>query len=228
MSCGTFISDGVLFAQYSDRKVINYDMNGSIVSQIDLPGNLYDISDVDDSQIAISSGGCRIFVVDIKTMVLTKTVSIATVYGLRYVGDQIIGLDGISIYHFKVCGGEFISKKETRGENFFISANSERDFRWLRDYCTICERERNYAIQQPKAVSSTRGIDIDKDDNIYVSGHNSGRLIQRSREGKLIRTILAETIGLKQPWVVRFKRNTNKFFFVTCNETGGVAFCSIV
>ncbi|CAC5402571.1 unnamed protein product [Mytilus coruscus] len=117
----------------------------------------------------------------------------------------------------------------TNGHTYFIYAQDRKNYICADGESTVSRMVNNtkvFTYTSDKRLNP-RGIDKDSDGNVYICGYFSENIHVLSNDGKLVRIIQAKSIGIENPWVIRFKKNSNQFF-VTCYKTGKVVVCEIV
>ena len=67
---------------------------------------------------------------------------------------------------------------------------------------------------------------MDCEGNIYACASESHNIHQLTSEGNTIRIISAESLGIQQPWTIKFSNNSYQFL-VACYSTGKVVLCKI-
>lgn len=120
-----------------------------------------------------------------------------------------------------------MNQRKTNGQSFFVLSIKQYDYIHADnakiDY--VVGNTTKFTYKHDKRVSP-RGIGMDFAGNIYIAGYSSKNIHQITNEGQLIRIIPAESVGLVNPWTIRFAPHSNKFI-VSCNSSGKAVLCEI-
>ena len=89
---GIFVPNFLILTDSINRQVIKYHENYVYLSSLSLPKALSDTTSIDEDSVAVaSSNSDDIYLINIKTMTLTKTIKVSTiVHGLQYVEGEFI------------------------------------------------------------------------------------------------------------------------------------------
>ncbi|VDI02836.1 tripartite motif-containing protein 56 [Mytilus galloprovincialis] len=227
---GLFMKDTYVFTHSISSKVLKYSYNGNRLTELKLPNHPYDIDLMNDTTAAVSSKSNTFYIINTNELTLCrKIVNTVQVHGFCYVNGEFILAYNNTLSWINSSTAFKNEQTRTDGDTYYIYAQNRKDYICADGSNTVSRMVNNtkvFTYISDKLVNP-RGIDIDCDGNVYICGHGSGNIHQLSNDGKLVRIIPAESIGLKHPWVIRFKKNSYQFF-VTCYATGKVAVCEFV
>ncbi|CAC5396475.1 TRIM56 [Mytilus coruscus] len=230
-----FVHDYIVTTSKSKLAVVKYSIDGKILASLPVGSFPTDVTQVNQNQVAISLYSSdymnKVLIVDSVGLKLLQTLDLKniTVYGLCFVNtDQFIIACSSTLTWINSSSGQKIKERATRGSSFFVSKSDKKDF--------ICGDGNNTVSRvvgdttkftyTSSQLSDPRGIGIDFQCNIYIAGHSSKNIHQITNDGKLIRVIPSDTLGVQSPWTICFAQSGNKFL-VTCIVSGKVILCEI-
>ncbi|VDI13874.1 Hypothetical predicted protein [Mytilus galloprovincialis] len=226
-----FVLDYVITARKHNKTVEKYSIDGNFLASLAVECDPTDVTHVNQSQVAISSVQRKVLIVDGTDLKLLQSLTLqdTPVYGLCFVdNDQFIVACSSTLTWTSSSSGQKINKMQTRGSSFFVSKSDKEGF-----ICGDGDHSVSHVVGHTRSftysssqLSSPRGIGIDFKGNIYIAGYGSKNIHQITNDGKLIRVILSEILGVKSPWTIRFHHITNQFL-VTCYASGKVLLCEI-
>jgi hypothetical protein len=224
---GIFVQNFIIITDLINRQVIKYNENYVYLSRLSLPKTLSDISSMDQDTVAVASAySDDIYLINIKTMTLTKTIKVSTpIYGLQCVDDEFVAAHSGMITWLSGTGLRLRDSKyhtdawfvRSLSKNSYICADGENAIS-----CTKDERKQ-FTYSSPKLIRP-RGIDVDIEGNIYIVGFESNNIHQITSDGKHVRTISTADFGILNPWVLRFKPNS-AVFLLTSFDSRKVLIC---
>ncbi|CAC5407037.1 unnamed protein product [Mytilus coruscus] len=226
-----FIADYLVITSYVKSNVAKYSLDGKLVDSLAVDNYPRDIAQVAQTEAVISIYGKNKFVfVDITGMTLLRTLDLPgiTVSGICcFEGNTFIVTCGSPLTWVN-SSGEIVKQKTTGGDSYYVSTSDMKDCIYGDGDNSVSRvigdtTKFTYTNEQ---LSSPRGIGIDFEGNIYVAGYRSKNIHQITNDGKLIRVIPVEPLGIKRPWVIRFALNNN-MFVVACYDSGTVVLCEI-
>ena len=226
---GIFVQNFIIFTDSINRQVIKYNENYVYLSSLSLPKSLSDIANMDQDTVAVSSVySGAIYLINIKTMTLTKTIKVSTpMHGLQCVDDEFVVAYSGTLTWLSATGLQLRDSKNHTGA-WFVRSLSKNSYICADGVnaisCTKDERKQ-FTYSSPK-LSGPMGIDVDVEGNIYIVGSASNNIHQITSEGKHIRTISTADYGILKPWIVRFKPNS-AVFLLTSFDSGKVLICKI-
>ena len=226
---GIFVPNFLLITDLMNRQVIKYNDNYVYLSSLSLPTMVSDITSMGQDIVEVASlQSDGIYLINIKTMTLTKTIKVSTdIYGLQYVEGEFITAYSSTLTWFSTEGLRLRDSKNhteawlvrSLGKNSYICADGANAVSYTKD-------ERKQFTYSSPTLTHPRGIDVDVEGNVYIIGLNSNNIHQITSEGEHIRTISTKDFGISQPWVLRFQPNS-AVFLLTSYTTGKVLICKI-
>jgi hypothetical protein len=228
---GIFVPNFLLITDLMNRQVIKCNENYvyRYVSSLSLPKEVSDITSMEQDVVAVASAHSNeIYIIDIKTMTLTKTTVLPiTIYGLEYVEGEFITAYTDTLTWLSAEGLQLRNSKNhtdahmvhSSSKNSYICADGINAISHTKD------ERKQFTYSTPTLINS-RGIDVDVDGNIYIVGYKSANIHQITSEGKHIRTISTKDFGILTPFNLRFKPNS-AVFLLTTFDTGKVLICKI-
>jgi hypothetical protein len=226
---GIFVPNFLLITDLMNRQVIKYNENYVYLSSLSLPTMVSDITSMGQDVVAVASLQFDgIYLINIKTMTLTKTITVSTdIYGLQYVEGEFITAYSSTLTWFSTEGFRLRDSKNhtdawlvrSLGKNSYICADGKHAVSYTKD-------ERKKFTYSSPTLSCPRGIDVDVEGNIYIVGLLSNNIHQITSEGEHVRTISTTDFGISKPWVLRFQPNS-AVFLLTSYTTGKVLICKI-
>ncbi|VDI55895.1 Hypothetical predicted protein [Mytilus galloprovincialis] len=227
---GLFMKDEFIFTNGQSYKVLKFSHNGDILAELKLLGQPCDIDIINGTRAAVSSSSKTFFIINTQDMTLCHTVANTyPVHGFCHVNGEFILAYRSTLTWINATTGVKTEEASTNGDSFYLYAKDRSDYTCADGLNTVSRTVNNTKVFSYTIDGQTyaQGIDVDDDGNYYICAYNSPNIHQITKDGKLVRIIPAETIGIKQPWVIRFKKNGNQFF-VTCYQTGKVVVCEII
>ncbi|CAC5407030.1 TRIM56 [Mytilus coruscus] len=217
-----FIADYLVITSLNNSNVAKYRIDGHFVDSLAVESYPRDIAQVDQTQVAIAIyNNNKILFVDIAKMRLLRTLDLSgiQVFGLCFVeGNTFITSYGSTLTWVNSLGNK-VKQKTTRGNSYYVSTTDMKDHIYGDgdNYVSRVVGDTTKFTYKDTNLITPRGIGIDFDGNIYIAGCNSKNIHQISNDGKLIRVIQVEPLGIKRPFVIRFAPNSN-MFVVTCYD----------
>jgi hypothetical protein len=226
---GIFVPNFLILTDSINRQIIKYNENYVYLSSLSLPKELSDITSMGQDTVAVASLiSDDIYLINIKTMTLTKTIKVSTtLHGLQYVEGEFIAVYNGTLTWLSAEGLQLgDSKHHTHA--WFIRSLSKSSYICADGIHAISHTkdERKQFTHSSLTLRHPRGIDVDVEGNIYIVGLSSNNIHQITSEGKHIRTISTTDFGISSPWVLRFKPKSAVFLLTSC-ETGKAVICKI-
>ena len=161
---GIFVPNFLIIIDSVNTQVIKYNKNYVYLSSLSLPKKLSDITNMEQDTVAVASvKSDDIYLINIKTMTLTKTINVSTtLYGLQYVEGEFISACNGTLTWLSAEGLRLRDRKN-HSDAWFIRSLDKNSY--------ICEDGRN-AISHTKderkqftysspTLIHPRGIDVD-------------------------------------------------------------------
>jgi hypothetical protein len=226
---GIFVPNFLILTDSINRQIIKYNGNYVYLSRLSLPKELSDITSMGQDTVAVASlSSDDIYLINIKTMTLTKTIKVSTtLHGLQYVDGEFI-----TAYKGRLtwlsAEGLRLTESTNHTDAWFIRSLSKSSYICAdgRNAISHTKDERKQFTYSSPTLINPRGIDVDVDGNIYIVGFKSNNIHQITSEGKHIRTISTADYGILKPWVLRFKPNS-AVFLLTSLVSGKVLICKM-
>ncbi|VDI84357.1 tripartite motif-containing protein 56 [Mytilus galloprovincialis] len=222
---GIFFNDDIIITDYDKNRIVYHDNNGNQTGVLNIPNHPTDITKVNDRTVAVSSDAQKIFIIYVKPLTLTKTLDTKVpTWGLCLVENEYITAYSNTIYWLNAETGAKIKELATGADTRFVTCYKTNKYVYMKNSnCVKLESPDGKGFQYNNSkLSYSYNQEIDEDGNIYVVGHSSRNIHQLTPTGQLIRIIplsdIDNTITM-YPWVMRFKRNTNRFL-LTFQATG--------
>ena len=226
---GIFVPNFLILTDSINRQIIKYNENYVYLSSLSLPKNLNDITSMGQDTVAVASlSSDDIYLINIKTMTLTKTIKVSTnLHGLQYVeGEFITAYNGT----LKWLSAEGLQLRESKNHTnaWFIRSLSKSSYICADGIHAISHTkdERKKFTYSSPMLTHPKGIDVDVEGNIYIVGYTSKNIHQITSEGEHIRTISTTDLGISKPWVLHFNPNS-AVFLLTSHSTGKAVICKI-
>jgi DNA-binding beta-propeller fold protein YncE len=181
-----------------------------------------------DTVAVVSLNSDDIYLINIKTMTLTKTIKVSTtLHGLQYVEGEFISVYSGTLTWLSATGLQLRESKKHR-DAWFVRSLSKSSYICAEGIHAISHTkdERKQFTYSSPTLNWSRGIDIDVEGNVYIVGYTSNNIHQITSEGEHVRTISTTDFGISEPWVLRFKPNS-AIFLLTSFSNGKAVICKI-
>ncbi|XP_071137266.1 E3 ubiquitin-protein ligase TRIM45-like [Mytilus edulis] len=230
---GILLRDYIIITDYDKKRVVCHDNTGKQTEVLNVPYYPADITKVNDQTVAVSSDAQKIFIINVKPFNLVKTLDIRVpMFGLCLIEDEFITSCYQSISWLNATTGVQTKELSTSADTRFVTCYKKSEYIY---------RNVGHSIKFESAVSKgfqynhsnlsdPYNQEIDEDGNIYVVGYSSKNIHQLTPTGQLIRIIPVSEIDntiTMFPWMMRFKRNTNRFLLTFNASAGPVLVCEI-
>ena len=224
---GIFVQNFLILTDSINKQVIKYNENYVYLSSLSLPKEVSDITSMEQDIVAVASAySDDIYLINIKTMTLAKTIKISTfLLGLQYVEGEFVVAHNSTLTWLSAEGLRLRENKK-HTDAWFVSSQSSYICADGYDAVSHIKDERKQFTYSSPTLINPRGIDVDVEGNVYIVGYGSNNIHQITSEGKHIRTISTTDFGISSPWVLRFKPKS-AVFLLTSYETGKAVICKI-
>ncbi|CAG2208904.1 unnamed protein product [Mytilus edulis] len=217
--------DGILLL--SPTKIRTLKSNGSKDFVIKRFGQTFNVVNIDDGFIAVTSGGSNIInLIDTKTKKLKKTIQVHSN------NDGAVYKDGHLIYCAREKGLQMISLSDESITNItynklsifaYVTAFGDRLFYTNYDHHTVtcCDYHGKilWTFHDTTFLLSPLGIPVDNDGFVYVVGGKTHSVVVISPNGKSCRQLLSSDDGLNLPHVLHYDQSTNKLLVANHLDT---------
>ena len=186
---GIFVPNFLIFTDSINRQVIKYNDNYIYLSSLSLPKELSDITNMEQDVVAVASRHSNeIYIIDIKTMTLRKTIMLSsTIYGLQYVDGEFITSTNDTLTWLSATGLQLAERKTSTG-GLFVRCFSKHSYicgDGINAVSHTKDVRKQFTYSSPNLIHP-RGIDVDVEGNIYIVGNTSNNIHQITSEGKHI------------------------------------------
>ena len=226
---GIFVLNVLILTDSINRQVIKYNENYVYMSSLSLPKQVADITSMGQDVVAVASlSSDDIYLINIKTMTLTKTIKVSTtLHGLQYVEGEFIAVNNGTLTWLSAEGLQLRESKNHTNPWFVRSLDKKSHIcgDGIHAISHTKDERKQFTYSSP-TLSNPRGIDVDVEGNVYIVGYGSNNIHQITSEGKHIRTISTTNFGISSPWALRFKPKS-AVFLLTSYETGKAVICKI-
>ncbi|VDI33393.1 Hypothetical predicted protein [Mytilus galloprovincialis] len=229
-----FFNDDIIITDYDKTRVVYHDNTGKQTGVLNIPNNPTDITKVNDQTVAVSCNAQKIFIINVKPLTLVKTLDISVrMWGLCLVDDEYMTVYSNTISWLNAKTGAQIKQISTGtgSETLHVTSYRKSEYMyWDGQHTVKFESASGKSFQYNHSnLSSSYNQEIDKEGNIYVVGYGSNNIHQLTPTGQLIRIIPLSDIDntVTLPWVMRFKRNSNRFLLTFHVSRGAVFVCEI-
>ncbi|XP_052089860.1 tripartite motif-containing protein 45-like [Mytilus californianus] len=229
---GIFFNDDIIITDYDKKRIVYHDNTGKQTDELNIPNTPSDVTKVNDQTVAVSSDASKIFIINVKPFTVAKTLNIkAAVWGLCLIENEYITANNNTIYWLNAETGAKIKELAAGVDTRFVTCYKKNEYVYMNNTNSIKVQladGKDFPYTHSK-LSFPYNQEIDQDGNIYVVGHSSNNIHQLNPTGQLIRIIPVSDIynTAKYPWVMRFKRNTNRFLLTFPSSAGPVLVCEI-
>ncbi|CAC5373684.1 unnamed protein product [Mytilus coruscus] len=232
---GIFFNDDIIITDYDKKRVVYLDNTGKQIGVLSVPHKPTDITKVNDQTVAVSSDAQKISIINVRPLTFVKTLHISVpVWGLCLVEDEYITAYNNTIYWLNAETGAKIKQLAagTGSDTRFVTSYRKSEYMyWGEQTIVKFESALGKSFQYNHSnLSNSYNQEIDGEGNVYVVGYSSNNIHQLTPTGQLIRIIPVSDINntiTRCPWVMRFKRNTNRFLLTFNASAGPVLVCEI-
>ncbi|CAG2219081.1 unnamed protein product [Mytilus edulis] len=206
---GIFFNDDIIITDYEKNRIVCHDNTGKQTEVLNIPNYPTDITKVNDQ---------KIFIINVKPLILAKTLDTKVpTWGLCLVENEYITANSNTIYWLNAETGAKIKELATGADTRFVTCYKKNEYVYMNNTNSIKLESadgKGFQYTDSKLLSYSYNQEIDKEWNIYVVGYSSNNIHQLTPAGQLIRIIPVSDIDntiTGHPWVMRYKRNTNRF-----------------
>ncbi|XP_069101158.1 uncharacterized protein [Argopecten irradians] len=214
-SCGiVFLPGGCIAVADKENKNIKlYKEDGDFLDAIDLSGKPCELCRVDNCTVAaiVSTGTINVFKVSNSKLSLTSSIKVditagTKCHGITCCNDAFVVGTSTSLFYVRQNGRkEHIHKigssclhlaSDQRSGNIFFSLEGNMP-NWPAVSRLYSRTITN--ILPTGTLKEARGIDVDREKNVYVCGFVSNNVIQMSQDGSHVRELLTSSDGINKP-----------------------------
>ncbi|XP_063402405.1 E3 ubiquitin-protein ligase TRIM33-like [Mytilus trossulus] len=229
---GIFLNDDIIITDYNNRRVAYHDNTGKQTGVLSVPNEPTDVTKVNDQTVAVSSYAQKIFIINVKPLTLVKTLDTSVpMWGLCLVDyEYITASDTNTISWLNSETGAKIKELQKGCDTRFVTCYQKNEYIYRNGtYSIELESAGGKGFQYNHSNLRSFNQEIDQDGNVYVVDYDSNNIHQLTPTGQLIRIIPVSDIDntVTCPWVMRFKRNTNRFLLTFHASRAPVLVCEI-
>lgn len=226
--CAILPNSHILIADYNGTVIMEYSEGGNYIRDIPVSRRPYDLTVIDTDNIAVSYGNCMEILNLKNNEVLTKETFEWNCWGISYYNKKIyvvVFTEGIQEFDISTKCKRLIFEKHKEPDVLYITTAKDRMYCTSSDkgivYCCSMQGETLWSYTDESLVYS-RGISVDRGQNVFVVGRDSNNLMMIRHDGKDSKTLLTESDGLNNP--VSLHYNQKKKLLLVCNQEDGYVF----
>ncbi|VDI70801.1 uncharacterized protein [Mytilus edulis] len=232
--CGILPNNNLLIANYNeDKAIMEYSDDGTHIRDITVSDTPFDLAIIDGDRIAVTYTKKIMEIRNINNkMVHMKVTFEWGCYGIPYQNGNIYTLlviEGIVVMdmsgkRLRTIDGKFaalgIYHITTTNNRIYCTNHAKNSV-----YCCSMTSEDIWTFTGQSLVNA-RGISADGDENVFVVGTSSNNLMMIQHDGKVSKTLLTESDGLKNTVPVHYNRD--KKLLLLCNANGDAFLYSVI
>ncbi|XP_021377843.1 tripartite motif-containing protein 2-like [Mizuhopecten yessoensis] len=222
----------IILSDYNNKKLKLFTDKGQYLDELTIRGNPSDLCLVNNNTVAIAvsnPGGVRVVRVEDSELSLSSEIIMphdACCLGIsRRDGRFIVGTRGGEVYSVTQDGATELLHKYNincycltqyplKGDTLVsVSNNATGDVAVSR----LSADKRHTDVMKVDVVRGARGIDVDREGNIYVCGMESHNVVQMSGDGTHVRELLTSSEGMDSPRAIAVRGDT--FLVTSCGST---------
>ncbi|XP_069124338.1 transcription intermediary factor 1-beta-like [Argopecten irradians] len=211
-----YLPDGnVVLTDYNNNKLKLFTDEGQFLDQLTIPGNPCDICLVDNNTVAVTGHrvGVRIVKVEDSKLSLSSVINTGkTLYGITHKDGRFVVSDDRGGVYSMTQGGAFnmLHKynticwnlaRDTVTDDILVSVYNKYERRVTVSRLSADKRHTD-VMKADGVVRGARGIDVDREGNIYVCGEDSHNVVQMSGDGTRVRELLTSAHGIQNPLAI--------------------------
>ncbi|XP_069106421.1 uncharacterized protein [Argopecten irradians] len=212
------MADGkVVLSDYENKRLRLYSCDGGCLNEITLSNDPRDLCLVDDNTVAVSTASSDegIRIVKVKDGTLTPSTAIKTPsasYGITFREGKFLVTTPRNIYEIPM-EGELKQIQSLPYDCYCLASDENEVFATLstseaeKVVVTKLTSDVQTCVARVGVVKSGRGIDVDREGNLYVCGYESNNVVQMSRYGTQIRELLMAKDGIDKPMAISVHGN---------------------
>ncbi|XP_033731711.1 tripartite motif-containing protein 2-like [Pecten maximus] len=224
--------DQIVVSDYNNKKLKLFTDKGQLLDELTIRGRPNDLCLVDNNTVAVSvysPGG--IHVVKVKASKLSLSSEIRMSNDEEYLGIThtdgrfIVGTEGGGVYSVTQDGVTdllhqynrncySLTRDPVKGDTL-VSVNNYNKGDVV--VSRLSADKRHTDVMKVGVVRYPRGIDVDREGNIYVCGYSSHNVVQMSGDGTHVRELLTSSDGIHRPWAISV--NGGKFVVTNYGNT---------
>ncbi|KAL3887930.1 hypothetical protein ACJMK2_000315 [Sinanodonta woodiana] len=223
-----------IFVDWSNEKIKVYEENCLFQGSMKLQGNPWNACILPDNKMAVTLPFKKtiiVFGMYIKMRIVRKIKTRLQCWGIAVMKDQLVittGGDKHCVLILDISGSEIRTVRPDNYQSekllnpFYVKINKSETIIYISynngnkmvAYNTSWTVLFTYTDQD---MNGPRGIDTDREGNIFLCGYSSFNVQQISRDGKLINTLITKKEENKIPLTIKFYRDMDRFFVTYLN-----------
>ena len=145
-------------------------------------------------------------------------------YGVTAVKDKIY-IGGYNKVIILNIDGSLVRKITTDRTNYNLLYNERNDQLLLRQYGELCCINLDGHVIYRYDISGLRGLAVDQQGHVYISGHDSHDIHRLSPDGTFRDIVLSKHDGVVRPRSITFNNDFTKLFIINRGKTVLVYSC---
>ncbi|XP_021371803.1 uncharacterized protein LOC110462244 [Mizuhopecten yessoensis] len=214
-SCGIVYLHGgfIVLGDWANKNIKQFTENGDFLCNISMDGTPVDLCQVDDNTVAVMLREHTICIVSVEDLKLTLTSTIKLpmttkrCYGITYRNNRFVVGTDTSLYSVSRKDGitSQLHTLKTMCLHLASDHHSGHVFASLHtknpneSAVTRLSDGSSTDVMKPGILKHATGIDVDRENNVYVCGFDSHNVIQMSGDGTNVRELLTSSDGIQQP-----------------------------
>ncbi|XP_021340395.1 uncharacterized protein LOC110441544 [Mizuhopecten yessoensis] len=220
----------ILVSDFNNQKLKLFTDKGHYLDELTVRGRPWDMCLVDNNTVAVAvelPGGIRVVKVKASKLSLASDINMSNgkqCYGITHIdGRFVVGTSGGELYSVTQAGAaellyEYnnicwsLTQDQIKGDTLVSVRNKiPGDVAVSR----LSADQRRTDVIKVGVVRYARGIDVDREGNIYMCGGESNNIVQMAADGTRVRELLTSSDGIQSPWAIAVYGDT----FVVTNDS---------
>ncbi|XP_021349687.1 E3 ubiquitin/ISG15 ligase TRIM25-like [Mizuhopecten yessoensis] len=210
-------SDVIVVSDHNNKKLKLFTDTGQFLNELTIRGYPRDLCLVNNNTVAVavySPSGVRVVKVEDSKLSLSSEINTPNgkdCYGITHSdGRFIVGTVGGDVYIVTQDGATELLHKYNNS-CYSLTQDPVKGDTLVSVYnkttgeiavSRLSADKRHTDLMKVGVVIGARGIDVDREGNIYVCGRDSHNVVQMSGDATHVRELLMSSDGVKYPWVI--------------------------
>ncbi|XP_021362069.1 uncharacterized protein LOC110455931 [Mizuhopecten yessoensis] len=200
----------IIVSEYTKQKLRLFSIKGQYLDELNTNGYPHDVCLVDDDTMAVATtAGIHVVKVQPSKLTLSTVIKVSTYIecqGLAFMDGHFMVSTNEGI-HSVTMDGKVVQNHTLSSPCWHLASNPKKNttFACLQTSSvvnTVVTRLPNglqiYGIDE-RVVRNAKGVDVDREGNVYVCGQDSNNVVQVSANGTKIRELLTSKDGINKP-----------------------------
>ncbi|XP_021346691.1 transcription intermediary factor 1-beta-like [Mizuhopecten yessoensis] len=213
----------IVVSDYNNKKLKLFTDKGQYLDELAVQGYPRDMCLMTNNTVAVAvggPGGIRVVKVKASKLFLASEINMSNrkyCYGITHTdGKFVIGTSGGEVYSITQNGAAVLLythnstcwslTHDRMTRNTFVSVSNTNPGSVVVSRLSADKPHRS--VMSVGVVMGARGIDVDKEGNIYVCGMDSHNIVQMSRDGAHVRELLTTSEGVHNPCSLAVRGDT--------------------